>query len=264
MLRSVVLGVVLLVAGCQAFTPSVGLLPRIAVSKCERRRSVCRSINAIKASTNLKELLANDVNVNIDKMMITESFKTFINKQVGHWASERTYHYIGGPVNGKELEQSTTVFQVAPLNSGDISKVFTLNEVPQDESACGFRVIFDTIMRNTGRKVHAETDVVFLCQQVSPRGVLSGVYLRSQGYEDKDPAAATFTFTSGMDVGVGQLNMVTRYSQVVSVDQITLMDDDTRLRRIVNYKRPQTSEEPLKEIQLLGFGVEKRGEKELV
>lgn len=269
MLKSAFLfcGIVAFVGECAAFSSSTLLNGAVGVRNLDlqasRRVPLACNLNTIRASTDLKNLGGAATEKVISEALLKASFNTFINKQVGHWASERTYHYVGGHQSGKDLEQSTTVFQVAPLSADDITNVFNLNEVERDDSATGFRVIFDTIMRNTGRKVHAETDVVFLPQTVSNNGILSGIYLRSQGYEDKDPAAATFTFQSGMDVGIGQLNMVTRYSQVVSVDQITLLDEDMRMRRIVNYKRPERSEDPLKELQLLGFGVEKRGKQEL-
>ncbi|MFM7277025.1 MAG: phycobiliprotein lyase, partial [Microcystis aeruginosa] len=41
----------------------------------------------------------------------------------------------------------------------------------------------------------------------------------------------------------------------VSVDSITLINPDLRIRKIINYQRPQEGE-PLEKVLLVGFGVE--------
>lgn len=46
--------------------------------------------------------------------------------------------------------------------------------------------------------------------------------------------------------------MTTYYQKSIAVDQMRLIDHNTRLRTIVTYSRPE------QEITLVGFGVEKR------
>ncbi|MFM6895867.1 MAG: phycobiliprotein lyase, partial [Microcystis panniformis] len=51
------------------------------------------------------------------------------------------------------------------------------------------------------------------------------------------------------------LLMTTNYTRSVSVDSITLINPDLRIRKIINYQRPQEGE-PLEKVLLVGFGVE--------
>ena len=51
--------------------------------------------------------------------------------------------------------------------------------------------------------------------------------------------------------------MTTNYTRVVSVDSITLINPDTRIRRILNYLRPPAGQ-PLEKLGLVGFGVEQK------
>lgn len=55
-----------------------------------------------------------------------------------------------------------------------------------------------------------------------------------------------------------ELRMTTRYTRVVSVDSITLVQPDLRIRQIQNFRRPQFDSLPLRELELVGFGVEKK------
>jgi hypothetical protein len=54
--------------------------------------------------------------------------------------------------------------------------------------------------------------------------------------------------------------MITHYTRVVSVDSITLINPNMRIRRILNYQRPPANE-PLDTLVLVGFGVEQKSEK---
>ena len=54
-----------------------------------------------------------------------------------------------------------------------------------------------------------------------------------------------------------ELLMKTNYSQVVSVDSITLVNPKLRIRRIINYQRPESAQ-PLDKVLLVGFGVEEK------
>jgi hypothetical protein len=54
-----------------------------------------------------------------------------------------------------------------------------------------------------------------------------------------------------------ELLMTTTYTRVVSVDSITLINPNLRIRRILNYRRPLEGE-ALQEIVLVGFGVEQK------
>jgi hypothetical protein len=49
--------------------------------------------------------------------------------------------------------------------------------------------------------------------------------------------------------------MTTNYTEVVSVDSITLINPTFRIRKIINYHRPEEGM-PLQNPRLVGFGVE--------
>lgn len=51
--------------------------------------------------------------------------------------------------------------------------------------------------------------------------------------------------------------MTTNYTRTVSVDSITLINPELRIRKIINYQLPNIGE-PLENILLVGFGVEKK------
>jgi CpeS-like protein len=55
-----------------------------------------------------------------------------------------------------------------------------------------------------------------------------------------------------------ELRMITRYTRTVSIDTITLVIPQLRLRQIQNFCRSQFDDLPLKELELVGFGVEKK------
>jgi hypothetical protein len=52
-----------------------------------------------------------------------------------------------------------------------------------------------------------------------------------------------------------ELLMTTNYTRLVSVDSITLVNPNLRIRKIINYQRP-AEEQPLEQVTLVGFGVE--------
>ncbi|MDJ0538072.1 MAG: phycobiliprotein lyase, partial [Microcystis sp. M53603_WE2] len=82
-------------------------------------------------------------------------------------------------------------------------------------------------------------------------GYLEGDYLRDRAYEEARPIISAFRF----DSTTRELLMTTNYTRSVSVDSITLINPDLRIRKIVNYQRPQEGE-PLEKVLLVGFGVE--------
>jgi hypothetical protein len=83
--------------------------------------------------------------------------------------------------------------------------------------------------------------------------VIAGDYLRDRAYEEDVPIIAQFRYT----LATRELLMTTRYTRVVSVDSITLVNPTLRVRRILNYRRPPEGQ-PLDELVLAGFGVEQK------
>lgn len=69
---------------------------------------------------------------------------------------------------------------------------------------------------------------------------------------ERVPMIATFDF----DGREAKLTMRTRYSKVISVDTIKLVNPNCRVRQILNYARPEKDEDPLTEVVLAGFGME--------
>ena len=83
--------------------------------------------------------------------------------------------------------------------------------------------------------------------------LLKGDYLRDRAYEEAKPIVSGFDF----NLETKELLMKTNYSKVVSVDSITLVNPQLRIRRIINYQRPELSQ-PLDKVLLVGFGVEEK------
>jgi len=77
--------------------------------------------------------------------------------------------------------------------------------------------------------------------------------LRDRAYEEDRPIIAHFKFNSHNR----ELLMTTNYTQVVSVDSITLINPTLRVRRILNYEKPSQGQ-PLQNVLLAGFGVEQK------
>lgn len=176
----------------------------------------------------------------------------------GAWNSQRTYHYLS-PGIPQSREESQTTFDVERLASTQVSSVLNANgAVPGDaNSAEGFRVSFLTRMANQDELVRAGTNLAFVPERVVG-GRVEGAYYRDVGYEEGGPVKARFVF----DAGISQLQMTTWYSKVVSVDEIRLINETLRLRRIINYRRPEREDMGLVDAMLIGYGVEVKGEEE--
>ncbi|MBF2034685.1 MAG: phycobiliprotein lyase [Leptolyngbyaceae cyanobacterium T60_A2020_046] len=182
--------------------------------------------------------------------MDIRAFHEFFDCCTGAWISERTYHYL----SHQEIERSRTEFQVAPITPELKQKVLSDNHyeaVEGFEALPGFRLGFHTVSE-TGEEVSQELRMLFVPKQVED-GVIEGDYLRDRAYEEDRPIIAQFRYS----LGTRELLMTTRYTQVVSVDSITLVNPDLRIRRILNYQRPPEGE-PLTTVRLAGFGVEQK------
>ena len=181
-------------------------------------------------------------------------FHQFFDTCVGSWDSERTYHYL----SRSSVERSHTHFGVSPLSPQQKAKVFADNSysIEGDRiSTCpGFHLIFHTVSEK-GEVVDQSVNLAFV-----PNGkpaehdyLIEGDYLRDRAYEEDRPIIAHFRFNSRDR----ELLMTTRYTQIVSVDSITLTNPTTRIRRIFNYLMPVEGQ-PLTDLALVGFGVEQK------
>ncbi len=177
-------------------------------------------------------------------------FHTFFDHCVGNWSTERTYHYL----TQNEVERSHTDFQVSPLTPDLKSKVLADNgydEITDLATLPGFHLAFNTVSEK-GEKVSQALNLTFVVQsETGP--TLEGDYLRDRAYEESRPIISRFRF----DSHTRELLMTTNYSRVVSVDSITLINPETRIRRILNYLRPPAGQ-PLEKLGLVGFGVEQK------
>lgn len=197
-----------------------------------------------------------DAGGNISSVSSTmEEFVKFFAAQSGSWDSQRTYHYTG-PQPGRE--ESSTTFDVERLTPAQVRDVLESNgdvamlDESGVEKAEGFRVSFVTKMASQDELVQNSTDLAFVPLDVEG-GTVSGFYFRNLGYEEAKPMKAKFNF----DAAKRTLNMITKYTKVVSVDAISLVNEGIRLRNIVNYARPPDGM-PLRDPVLVGFGVEKK------
>ncbi|PXF48739.1 Chromophore lyase CpcS/CpeS 1 [Gracilariopsis chorda] len=191
------------------------------------------------------------------------AFSSYFECMTGTWNSERTYHYA--PPDAKR-EDSQTTFDVVRLTPTQISEVLATNgdatasfSAHQQHNTHGFNVSFLTRMASQSELVRASTNLAFVPNSAHEAGLLCGNYYRDLGYEESAPIKATFTF----ECARMELTMTTFYTKVVSVDQISLINDTTRLRRIVNYRRPP-DDTSFEEVVLVGFGIERKGEQRLV
>lgn len=189
-----------------------------------------------------------------------QSFASFFSAMPGSWNSQRTYHYV----MDDNCEPSQTTFDVKRLSMPSIEAVLrsnadneSLTDLPEwcTNNTHGFRVDFNTRMGSDGRYVRAGTNLAFVPTQIGQDGVLHGSYYRDLGYEEKAPIKSVFVF----DCNRMTLVMTTFYTKVVSVDQISLINPNLRLRNIVTYTRPPDGQ-ALEEVILVGFGVEKKGQ----
>ncbi|NER78611.1 MAG: phycobiliprotein lyase [Leptolyngbya sp. SIO1D8] len=182
--------------------------------------------------------------------MDIRAFHDFFDCCVGDWVTERTYHYL----THQEIERSRTEFSVAPITPELKQKVLDDNQygaVAELETLPGFRLRFHTVSEK-GEEVSQELRLLFVPTETS-RGFLEGDYLRDRAYEEARPIISHFRYS----LGSRELLMTTRYTRVVSVDSITLVNPTLRVRRILNYQRP-TAEEAMTNLVLAGFGIEQK------
>ena len=182
--------------------------------------------------------------------MDIQPFHDFFDCCIGGWVSERTYHYVPQ----QEIERSRTTFQVNAVPLELKHKVLTDNQYPDPPGVAdlpGFRLGFHTVSE-TGEEVSQELRMLFVPKSQAAE-VITGDYLRDRAYEEDVPIIAQFRYT----LATRELLMTTRYTRVVSVDSITLVNPTLRVRRILNYRRPPEGQ-PLDELVLAGFGVEQK------
>jgi hypothetical protein len=194
-----------------------------------------------------------------------EEFHQFFEHCVGTWNSERTYHYL----SQQQIERSHTNFVIDPLNADQKQQVLADNHYEYESSAesnieaCpGFHLAFATVSEH-GEAVSQALNMLFVTKKdvaaaatIQPETsfvTLSGDYLRDRAYEESRPIVSQFQF----EPSSRELLMTTTYSQVVSVDSITLITPNLRIRRILNYRRPVVGS-ALSELLLVGFGVEQK------
>jgi hypothetical protein len=179
-----------------------------------------------------------------------QEFQQFFDHCVGHWVTERTYHYL----TRQEVERSHTEFTIHPLSPEFKAKVLTDNQYPDTAETVrfpGYHLAFETVSEK-GEQVSQALNMLFVPQ--AQEGLLVvGDYLRDRAYEEAKPMVAKFHFNPENR----ELLMTTTYTRVVSVDSITLINPHLRIRRILNYRRPAKGE-PLQEVVLVGFGVEQK------
>lgn len=241
---------------------SLSLQPRTRLGTCRRVSAQHASTSkgaarmTAKAPTSPTWAPALDAGGNISSVTSTmDEFVKFFAAQAGSWDSQRTYHYTGAQPG---REESSTTFDVERLTAAQVKSVLESNGdlAMFDEGAAkkaeGFRVSFVTKMASQDELVRNSTDLAFVPMDVDG-GVVSGFYFRNQGYEEATPMKAKFNF----DAAKRTLNMITKYTKVVSVDAISLVNEGMRLRNIVNYARPPDGM-PLRDPVLVGFGVEKK------
>lgn len=186
-------------------------------------------------------------------MSTLDIFHSFFDSCVGSWDSERTYHYM----SRSSVERSHTNFGVSPLTSEQKAKVLADNSYTnssQIESCPGFHLVFHTVSEK-GEVVDQSVNLAFVPsdQPAEHDYLLEGDYLRDRAYEEDRPIISHFRFDSRQR----ELLMTTRYTQIVSVDSITLVNPRMRIRRIFNYMRPPEGK-PLEDLALVGFGVEQK------
>jgi hypothetical protein len=184
-------------------------------------------------------------------MTVLEQFHQFFAACVGNWKTERTYHYI----THQDVERSHTEFVIHPVTVDRKAQILTDNKYPGQpdlDSLPGFHLKFETVSEK-GEQVAQSLNMLFVPQQ-EDAAILQGDYLRDRAYEEAKPIVSHFQFNPNAP---WELLMTTRYTQVVSVDSISLINPRLRIRKILNYRRPADGE-PLQELVLVGFGVEQK------
>ncbi len=176
----------------------------------------------------------------------------FFTACLGKWSIERTYHYLG-EAEGR-IERSHTNYDIRELTGDRVLKVLADNEREPDTVTThyGFYLAFDTVSER-GERVQMDLNILFVPGQ-SEADSIEGDYLRDRAYEESRPMASRFHY----DPHRAELRMTTRYTRIVSVDSITLVSPNLRLRQIQNFRRPQFDHLPLQELELVGFGVEQK------
>jgi hypothetical protein len=179
-----------------------------------------------------------------------QQFQAFFDSCVGNWVTERTYHYL----TQQDVERSHTEFEIQPIQVDGKQQVLTDNQYPMPadlESLPGYHLEFATVS-DQGDRVNQTLNMLFVPQQHA-EGLILGDYLRDRAYEESRPIVSQFQFNPVHR----ELLMTTTYTQVVSVDSITLINPRLRIRKILNYRRP-AADQPLQEVVLVGFGVEQK------
>ncbi|OLP19339.1 phycobiliprotein lyase [Leptolyngbya sp. 'hensonii'] len=174
----------------------------------------------------------------------------FFEACIGTWTTERTYHYL----TYQEVERSRTEFQIQPIQTEGKASVLVDNQYPEpaDLNALpGYHLDFATVSEK-GERVNQSLNMLFV-PQGAENAIVVGDYLRDRAYEESRPIVSQFRFNPDHR----ELLMTTQYTQVVSVDSITLVNPRLRIRKILNYRRP-TAGEALQEVVLVGFGVEQK------
>ncbi len=169
---------------------------------------------------------------------------------LGHWSIERTYHYL----THQQVERSHTDFDVEAITDVQRRQVLADNHyaaVEHLDQLPGFQLRFHTVSE-TGEQVTQALRAVFIPKQQQGT-LLVGDYLRDRAYEEARPIISGFSYNPENR----ELLMTTPYTQVVSVDSITLINPNLRIRRILNYQRP-APDRPLDALRLVGFGVEQK------
>ncbi|BAZ07916.1 phycobiliprotein lyase [Calothrix sp. NIES-3974] len=181
--------------------------------------------------------------------MSIQEFQAFFDCCVGKWSTERTYHYL----TKREVERSHTDFVVEPITDTAKLQVLQDNQFPIPtnlEILPGYHLEFETVSE-TGEKVSQQLNMLFVTEGNGK--IITGQYLRDRAYEEDRPIVADFQF----DISKCELLMTTKYTRVVAVDSITLINPNLRIRKIITYCRPEDNQ-PLQEVVLVGFGVEQK------
>ncbi len=185
--------------------------------------------------------------------MALQQFHTFFDHCIGGWQTERTYHHL----SRQEVERSKTEFTIRTLTPPLKAKVLADNHYPpepeinQINGLLGFHLDFDTVSES-GEQVSQSLNMLFLPKD-ELASTLEGDYLRDRGYEEDRPIVAHFRFEPQRK----ELEMTTTYTDVIAVDTIRLLNPRLRLRQILTYHRPAQGD-PLKDLVLVGFGVEQK------
>jgi CpeS-like protein len=184
--------------------------------------------------------------------MNLELFNYFFDCCVGKWQTERTYHYL----TTDEVERSHTDFIVNPLTEALKLKVmadnqYNLQNLGNIDNYPGFNLEFNTVSEQ-GERVSQNLNLMFI-PKIEKDDYLEGDYLRDQAYQEAKPIVSHFRFNCSSK----ELLMTTNYTRIVSVDSITLINPTLRIRKIINYVKPEAGQ-GYENVALVGFGVEKK------